>query len=106
MPECGGQDQRHRYGHPFRHQLVLPIPTPSSDEVLEWWGDDIRWSIDMFGPARCMFTSNFPVDRRSIGYTVLWNAFQKASGSYSGQEQASLFADTAARVYRIEAQRQ
>ncbi len=78
---------------------------PGSDEVLERWSEDIRWCIDTFGPERCMFASNFPVDRRGIGYTVLWNAFQKVSASYSGQEQAALFADTAARVYRIAPQR-
>ena len=41
------------------------------------WGDDIRWCIDTFGPTRCMFESNFPVDRGLIGYAELWNAFQK-----------------------------
>jgi L-fuconolactonase len=76
---------------------------PTSDEVLEWWGDDIRWCIDHFGPSRCMFASNFPVDRRGIGYSVLWNVFQKVSGSYSSEEQDALFIGTAARAYRIDA---
>jgi predicted TIM-barrel fold metal-dependent hydrolase len=74
---------------------------PRSDEVVEWWGDDIRWCIDTFGPSRCMFESNFPVDRRSVGYVVLWNAFKKIARGYSESEQNALVADTAASFYRI-----
>lgn len=74
---------------------------PRSDDVVAWWGDDIRWCIDTFGPSRCMFESNYPVDRQSLGYTVLWNAFQKIAAGYSDAEQNALFADTATRVYRI-----
>jgi L-fuconolactonase len=74
---------------------------PGSDEVVEWWGDDIRWCIDTFGPSRCMFESNYPVDRDAVGYTVTWNAFQKIAATYSDEEQDDLFAGTAARVYRI-----
>ena len=74
---------------------------PSSDEVVACWGDDIRFCIDTLGPARCLFESNFPVDRRSVGYTVLWNAFQKMAARYSEDEQDALFAGTAQRVYRL-----
>ena len=69
---------------------------PGSDEVVQWWGDDIRWCIDTFGPARCMFESNYPVDRMSLGYGVIWNAFQKIASSYTSDEQEDLFVDTAA----------
>jgi predicted TIM-barrel fold metal-dependent hydrolase len=79
---------------------------PGSDEVVEWWGDDIRWCIDTFGPSRCMFEANYPVDREALGYTVIWNAFQKIAAGYSGQEQDDLFAGTAARVYRIDLESQ
>jgi L-fuconolactonase len=75
---------------------------PDSDQVVGSWGDDIRFCIDTFGPSRCMFESNFPVDRRSVGYTVLWNAFQKIAASYSENEQNSLFAGTAQRAYRLQ----
>jgi predicted TIM-barrel fold metal-dependent hydrolase len=77
---------------------------PNSDEVVARWGDQVRWCIDTFGPSRCMFESNYPVDRRAVGYTVLWNAFQKMAADYSDHEQDALFATTAARVYRIEEQ--
>lgn len=76
---------------------------PSSDEVVTRWGADVRWCIDALGPSRCMFESNYPVDRRAVGYTVLWNAFQKMAAVYSEDEQDALFASTAARVYRIAA---
>jgi L-fuconolactonase len=74
---------------------------PGSDEVVRWWGDDIRWCVDTFGPNRCMFESNYPVDRQSMSYTVLWNAFQKVAASYTDDEQNALFSGTAVRVYRI-----
>jgi L-fuconolactonase len=75
---------------------------PSSDEVVAWWGDDIRFCIDTIGPDRCLFESNFPVDRWSMNYTVLWNAFQKIAASYSDADQDALFSGTAKRAYRLE----
>jgi L-fuconolactonase len=75
---------------------------PSSDTVAERWRDEVRFCIDTLGPTRCMFESNFPVDRLAVGYTVLWNAFQKMAAPYSNEEQDALFAGTARRVYRLE----
>lgn len=77
---------------------------PSSDQVVEWWGDDIHFCIDTIGPSRCMFESNFPVDRWAVGYTVLWNAFQKMASGYSEAEQEELFYGTALRTYRLDLQ--
>jgi predicted TIM-barrel fold metal-dependent hydrolase len=74
---------------------------PTSDEVVAHWADDIRWCIDTFGPNRCMFESNFPVDKGAIGYTVLWNGFQKIAARYSEAEQEALFSGNALRTYRI-----
>jgi predicted TIM-barrel fold metal-dependent hydrolase len=75
---------------------------PGSDQVVAWWGDDIRFCIDTFGPDRCLFESNFPVDRWAVGYTVLWNAFQKIAAGYSDAEQDALFSGTAIRAYRLD----
>jgi L-fuconolactonase len=80
------------------HKQAQP---PSSHELAAAWGDDIRWCIELFGPDRCMFESNFPVDRRSCSYTTLWNAFQHIAASYSPTERAALFHDTAVRAYRL-----
>jgi predicted TIM-barrel fold metal-dependent hydrolase len=57
--------------------------------------------IQQFGPDRCMFESNYPVDKISYSYNVLWNAFKRLSKGYSGTERAAMFHDTAARVYKI-----
>lgn len=75
---------------------------PTSDEVVDRWGDLLRWTIDTFGPDRCMFESNYPVDGETVGYAVLWNAFKKASAGYEPGERADLFAGTARRFYRIQ----
>ncbi len=58
--------------------------------------------IEQFGPDRCMFESNFPVDKVSYSYNVMYNAFKRLSMSYSASERAAMFHDTAARVYRVE----
>lgn len=75
---------------------------PSSDELLAFWGEQLRWCIETFGPARCMFESNHPVDAESCSYVVLWNAFKKVSAGYTRAERARLFAGTARDVYRID----
>jgi predicted TIM-barrel fold metal-dependent hydrolase len=46
----------------------------TSDEVVEAWGGEVAHAIDTLGPSRCMFESNFPVDRTCSSYAVLWNA--------------------------------
>ena len=74
---------------------------PTSDQLLAVWGDDLRFCIDTFGPSRCMFESNFPVDAESCSYTVRWNAFKKVSAGYSPAERTALFSETARRVYRL-----
>lgn len=58
-------------------------------------------AIEHFGPDRCMFESNFPVDKISCSYPVLWNAFKRMTQDYSAAERAKLFHDTAARIYRL-----
>lgn len=76
---------------------------PTSDHLVATWGDDLRHVIDTFGPHRCMFESNFPVDKQGCSYTVLWNAFQKicTMAGYSEDEQSDLFSGTARRFYRL-----
>ena len=88
-----------RYGVGFE---TWPQP-PTSDQLLEVWGEVLRWCIDTFGPARCMFESNYPVDSESCSYLVLWNAFKKISQGYAPAERAELFHGTARRVYRLPA---
>jgi len=62
----------------------------------------MNYVIDQFGPDRCMFESNFPPDKLSFSYNVMYNAFKRMSQSYSTTERAAMFHDTAIRVYRID----
>ena len=73
----------------------------TSDELVAAAGDYYRHAIDVFGVDRCMFESNFPVDKASCSYRTLWNAFKKITAGASASEKAALFHDTAARVYRL-----
>ena len=62
----------------------------------------LTYCIEQFGPNRCMFESNFPVDKVSFSYNVLYNAFKRLSKGYTASERAALFHNTAARVYRLD----
>ena len=90
--------------------MVMPIngfgfhkhdQPPGSDAIVAATGDYYRHMLDCFGAERCMFESNFPVDKQSCSYRTLWNAFKKLVADASASEKAALFHDTAARVYRI-----
>lgn len=72
-----------------------------SDEFVAAQREYYLHTIDCFGPERCMFESNYPVDRMSISYPVLWNAFKKIAASFSEAEKDALFHGTASRVYRL-----
>ena len=48
-----------------------------------------------------MFESNFPVDKMSFSYHVMYNAFKRVSQGYSASERSAMFHDTAVRVYRV-----
>ena len=74
---------------------------PTSDEFVEAQRRYYLHTIDCFGPERCMFESNFPVDRLSIGYHVMWNGMKKIVADFSEDEKHAMFYGTAARVYRI-----
>lgn len=74
---------------------------PTSDEFVEAQGRYYRHTIDCFGAERCMFESNFPVDRLSLPYRTLWNSLKKIAAPYSGTERDRMFRGTAAEVYRL-----
>ncbi len=74
---------------------------PTSEALMQATRHYFEYTIEAFGVARCMFESNFPVDKLSCSYTVLWNSFKRLTQGYSADEKAALFHDTAARVYRL-----
>ena len=80
------------------HTLDTPAP---SHELAKIWGPLLKFCIDQFGPDRCMFESNFPPDRDSVDFHVLWNAFKRIASEYSENEKHDLFFGTAARAYRL-----
>ena len=79
-----------------------PDIRPSSEQLAALWKPYIETCIEAFGANRCMFESNFPVDRWGADYPTLWNAFKRIASGASETEKADLFAGTANRFYRLE----
>jgi predicted TIM-barrel fold metal-dependent hydrolase len=74
---------------------------PTSDEVAGLYKESFIWVIKTFGAERCMFESNFPVDKIGMSYTVLWNALKRITTDLSTQDRSLLFSGTAKRVCRL-----
>ena len=79
---------------------ALPAP-PTSAELADYWRPYIETCIERFGPNRCLFESNFPVEKMGIGFAALWNAFKRLTAGASADEKRALFSGTARRVYRL-----
>src|SRR3546814_11891198 len=75
---------------------------PTSPQLADAWRPYIETAIECFGASRCMFESNFPVDKAMFGYRAVWNAYKRLAGAASREDKAALFHRTAARVYRLE----
>ena len=88
MPRCGWD-------------FHLRETPPASEELAAAWRPYIETCIEAFGSKRCMMESNFPVDKNTCGYAVLWNALKRITQGCSMEEKAALYRDTAARVYRL-----
>jgi len=73
----------------------------SSTELAAAWRPYVETCIEAFGLGRCMFESNFPVDKQSCSYATLWNAFKRIAAGYSAAEKSALFFGTANRIYRL-----
>jgi predicted TIM-barrel fold metal-dependent hydrolase len=80
------------------HEHALP---PTSARMAEDWQPWISTCIELFGPDRCMFESNFPVDKGMCSYPVLWNAFKRITAGATAAEKTALFHDTAAQLYKV-----
>jgi len=75
---------------------------PGSIELAQAMRPYYQTCIECFGAERCMFESNFPIDRTACSYTIQWNAFKRLTQAYSPTERSALFRDTAVRVYRLD----
>jgi len=80
------------------HKRALPA---TSDEIIFEQREYYLYTLECFGSERCMFESNFPVDKQSISYHVIWNAFKKLTKDLSEKEKQDLFYSTANKVYKL-----
>lgn len=74
---------------------------PSSTELADAWRPWMRTAIETFGADRCMFESNFPMDKGSMSWLVGWNAMKRIAADLSSTEKDDLFWRTATRFYRL-----
>ena len=86
----------------FHERLLHSASSPSSDELVTAWTAHIHAALECFGPSRCMFESNFPVDKISCSYVNLWNGFKELTKDYSQSERAKLFHDNASKTYKLQ----
>src|SRR5262249_45872866 len=94
--KLGGVGQR-RFGFDW-HTRAKPI---GSVELAAALAPLMQFCIEQFGPSRCMFESNFPLDKGAYSYNGPYNAFKRLPQGSPPAERAALFHDTAARVYRL-----
>jgi L-fuconolactonase len=80
------------------HKRAVP---PSSEDLAASMRPYFLACIELFGVARCLFESNFPMDRVACSYTVLWNAYKRVVASFSRSEKCALLHDNAVHVYRL-----
>lgn len=85
----------------FAHGYDQREKPATSQELAAGWGPYFEHCIQHFGPERCMFESNFPPDRDTVGYPIVWNVFKRVASRYSPAEKHALFFATAERVYRM-----
>jgi len=95
--KLGGLGMPH-LGHAWEER---PLP-PSSDELAVAWGPYVLYCIESFGVARCMMESNFPMDKITCSYTILFNALKKIVKDYSKEDKVKLFETTALECYGVE----
>ena len=80
------------------HERARP---PGSAELAQAWRPYVETCIEAFGVHRAMFESNFPPDKGSCSYAILWNAFKRLAAGASPAEKDRLFRGTAAELYRL-----
>lgn len=78
-----------------------PVP-PTSAQLADCWRPYMETCIELFGADRCLFESNFPVEKMGSGWAVLWNAFKRIAAGASEAEKQALFNGTARRAYRLD----
>ena len=103
MKCAGGQMRIGGWEPPYHmHQCAAPMGSEALCELLLPYH---QYVIEAFGPDRCMFESNFPVDRECVSYRTLWNLFKRIAArlGLSASEKVAIFGGTAVRAYRLPA---
>lgn len=100
--KLGGAQMRVGDWEPPYHMHQTPVPW-SSDKIMGALLPRYQYALEAFGPERCMFESNFPVDKDCVSYRTLWNFFKKMAQQLglSDAEKTAVFSGTAARAYRL-----
>ncbi len=75
---------------------------PSSEQLAGHWRQWVEPCIEAFGAERCMFESNYPVEKMGAGYATLWNTFKRLAAGASPEQRSALFSGTAARTYTLD----
>lgn len=88
----------------FHSRLTDKVPVGkamSSQDIADLWAPYAAFAIEAFGPDRCMFESNFPMDKELCSYNTLWNAFKRIAQPFPNEAKRWLFSRTAAKAYRL-----
>ena len=85
----------------FAYEFDDAPEPPSSEQLAAAWRPYLETCIEAFGADRCMFESDFPVDKASFSYAVFWNACKRLARGASAAEKQDLFSASAARFYRL-----
>lgn len=88
--------------HLLGFDFVLRERPPASEELAAAWQPYVETCIEAFGAHRAMFESNFPVDKGTCSWVVLWNTFKRLTASCSMTEKHALFFDTARQTYGLD----
>lgn len=73
----------------------------SSRDIAALAGRHVRECVNIFGPQRCIFGSNYPVDQVVAPYAVLINGYKTILADLSPDERNAIFCSNARRVYRL-----
>ena len=95
------QARRHQHTKVNGFEWHKNSKPPTSEELCEATRPYYEYTIEQFGVDRCLFESNFPVDKISCSYHTLWNSFKVLTANYSAGEKTKLYHDNSARVYRL-----
>ncbi|MFM1987901.1 MAG: hypothetical protein RJA99_858 [Pseudomonadota bacterium] len=87
-----------RIGFGFEHRPSRP----SLEELVRHWSPYVQACVEAFGPSRCMWGSNFPVDAVVADYRTLLNAYKACLSGCSTDEKTAILSGNAARVYRVD----